>query len=124
TTAGTTGVCAVLTLNDVKDLLPPTEAECCARVLMVKRCHRLGNKCSMKIKTYFDALLGKQDAVEHVLMLPLKSRCPSKCGRPVPPKTGFVVFRESSDAMMARSVGSDQLVNDNAVIKVETYDGF
>ncbi|KAF4688624.1 hypothetical protein FOZ60_002541 [Perkinsus olseni] len=124
TTTGSTGVCAVLTLNDVKNLLPPTEAECRARVLMVKRCHRLGNRCSTRIKAYFDALLGKKDAVEHVLMLPLKSRCPSKCGRPVPPKTGFVVFREAADAMLARSIGSDQMVNNNAVIRVETYDGF
>ncbi|KAF4671934.1 hypothetical protein FOL47_001088 [Perkinsus chesapeaki] len=124
TNTGSTGVCAVLTLTDVKNLLPPTEEECCSRVLLVKRCHRLGSRCSTKIKSYFDNLLGKKDAVEHVLMLPLKSRCPSKCGRPVPPKTGFVVFREPCDAMVARSVGSDQVVNGNAIIKVETYDGF
>ncbi|KAF4670319.1 pecanex-like 4 [Perkinsus chesapeaki] len=118
---GTPSICGVMALGDVKMLLPQDEAECQARVLMVKRCHKLGARCSLKLKAYFDTVLGHDGAVEHVLMLPLKARCTARRG--VPPKTGFVVFRQPTDAMLARALGSEQIVEPEASIKVETFDG-
>ncbi|KAF4708085.1 hypothetical protein FOZ63_023912, partial [Perkinsus olseni] len=117
---GTPSICGVMALGDVKMLLPQDETECQARVLMVKRCHKLGARCSLKLKAYFDTVLGHDGAVEHVLMLPLKARCTARRG--VPPKTGFVVFRNPADALLARALGSEQVVEPEASIKVETFD--
>ncbi|KAF4665464.1 hypothetical protein FOZ61_010876 [Perkinsus olseni] len=118
---GTPSICGVMALGDVKMLLPQDETECQARVLMVKRCHKLGARCSLKLKAYFDTVLGHDGAVEHVLMLPLKARCTARRG--VPPKTGFVVFRNPADSLLARALGSEQVVEPEASIKVETFDG-
>ncbi|KAF4678072.1 hypothetical protein FOL47_005350 [Perkinsus chesapeaki] len=119
---GRTGVCGSMTLTDVKSLLPQDEEDCRSRVLLVKRCHKLGLSSSVLLKDYFDKLVGKKDAVEMVLMLPLKSRYNTRSSKPLPPKTGFVVFSDPTDALIARAHGSLQCVLGDIEIKVETYD--
>ncbi|KAF4705330.1 hypothetical protein FOZ63_017496, partial [Perkinsus olseni] len=111
-----------MTLTDVKSLLPQDEEDCRSRVLLVKRCHKLGLSSSVLLKDYFDKLVGKKDAVEMVLMLPLKSRYNARSSKPLPPKTGFVVFSDPTDALIARAYGSLQRVLGDIEIKVETYD--
>ncbi|EER16240.1 hypothetical protein Pmar_PMAR003703 [Perkinsus marinus ATCC 50983] len=119
---GRTGVCGSMTLTDVKSLLPQDEEDCRGRVLLVKRCHKLGLSSSVLLKDYFDKLVDKKDAVTMVLMLPLKSRYNARSSRPLPPKTGFVVFSDPADALIARAYGSLQHVLRDVEIKVETYD--